>query len=47
MLVTFSTTQGILKKTLLRVDKIGNESQPTSPEFYKMHNAYKVDEEIF
>ena len=44
MLVSFSTTQGILKKTLLRVDKIGDESQPTSPEFYKMHNAYIVDE---
>jgi hypothetical protein len=26
MLVSFSTTQGILKKTLLRVEKIGSES---------------------
>jgi hypothetical protein len=47
MLLTFGTTQGILKKTLLRVDKIGDESQPTSPEFYKMHNAFIVDEHIF
>jgi len=47
MLVTFGTTQGILKKTLLRVEKIGVESQPTSPEFYKMHNAFIVDENIF
>ena len=47
MLVTFSTTQGILKKTLLRVHKIGDDSQPTSPEFYKMHNAFIANEDIF
>ena len=47
MLITFSSTQGILKKTLIRIGKIGGESQPTSPEFYKMHNAFIVDEHIF
>lgn len=44
MIFSFVTTLGILKKTLFRIEKIGNESRPTSPEFYKMHNAYFYDE---